>query len=363
MTIVVAQQGSSRLTRLNPRPVRDEGFLQRYFATHPEVLPLDIIREGLRLLPVAKEFPTRSGPLDVLALDDQGVVWVVETKLYRNPDKRLVVAQILDYAAALWSEYSPPDEFVDVLRTEFREQQGKDLDEAVSEVFGLHQDELEAYWESVRETVEEGQFSFVVLMDRLDDRLRDLIGFLNQKSQFFVYGVELTFYEHQGLTIIVPRLYGAEGRKDVRFHRAGRRPWNERSFFEQAAQRLTREQMEAVRRLYTFCQRIGRITWGTGVRSGSFNPKVADISPRSIISVFTDGRLQLNFGWISDTSAGEQVATILAQRFQEELGVVFPKDFLRKYPVIPVDRWTSHVDTVIAILDQAIANARKSRMN
>ena len=41
----------------------------------------------------------------VIGFGAEGEVYGIETKLARNPDRRTVVAQALDYGAALWTGY------------------------------------------------------------------------------------------------------------------------------------------------------------------------------------------------------------------------------------------------------------------
>lgn len=41
--------------------------------------------------------------IDAVALDQNGDIYLIETKLYKNPDKRQVIAQVLDYGASLWT--------------------------------------------------------------------------------------------------------------------------------------------------------------------------------------------------------------------------------------------------------------------
>lgn len=77
--------------------------MQNYIQENPEALPVYEIREDIRLFIIAREFPTKSGPIDALGIDKDGEVYIIETKLYKNPDKRLVVAQVLDYGAAVWA--------------------------------------------------------------------------------------------------------------------------------------------------------------------------------------------------------------------------------------------------------------------
>lgn len=70
---------------------------------------------------LAREFPTGSGAIDALGVDQDGELYLIETKL------------------------------------------------------------------------EAGSFRFVVLMDRLEPRLKDLIAFINRNCRFDVFGVELDF--------------------------------------------------------------------------------------------------------------------------------------------------------------------------
>jgi hypothetical protein len=53
--------------------------------------PVYELREDKKLLLAVRECQTESGPIDALAVDQDGDIYVVETKLYRNPDKRTVV--------------------------------------------------------------------------------------------------------------------------------------------------------------------------------------------------------------------------------------------------------------------------------
>jgi hypothetical protein len=81
----------------------DEAWLQALIQKHPELLPIDDIEPGFgRLIPVAREVACGHGYIDNLFITADGGIAIVETKLWRNPEsRRLVVAQTLDYAAAL----------------------------------------------------------------------------------------------------------------------------------------------------------------------------------------------------------------------------------------------------------------------
>jgi hypothetical protein len=82
------------------------------------VLPLDQLKDNLRLLVLAREFITASGLIDALGVDADGEIYVIEAKLNRNADRRRIIAQALDYGAALWA--NPEDLIVRMDRTEWR---------------------------------------------------------------------------------------------------------------------------------------------------------------------------------------------------------------------------------------------------
>ena len=98
MAIIVSKKGSQSAQVVNKSDFALERNLQDYICDHPEAVPV----EDKRLLVVARELQTESGAIDAFSVDKDGDLYIVETKLYRNPDKRTVVAQALDYGASLW---------------------------------------------------------------------------------------------------------------------------------------------------------------------------------------------------------------------------------------------------------------------
>ena len=43
------------------------------------------------------------------------------------------------------------------------------------------------------------------------------------------------------------------------------------------------------------------MSWGTGGKKGSFSVKDSDLCQRSLLSVYSNGRMNLNFGWLNGT--------------------------------------------------------------
>lgn len=358
MSIIVTK-GGKNARRLEPTGIPLETHLQDYVQANPEVLPMNAIREDLRLLAVAKEYPTASGVIDVIAVDQEGEVYLIETKLFKNPDKRQVVAQVLDYGASLWSGDERPGGFINDLQEAALNLLGQPLAQALHDHFGLEDAQAEELIQNLDANVQNGSFRFVVLMDRIDDRLKDLVSFVNENSRFTVYGVELEFYRFEDYEIVIPRLYGAEARKEVK---AGsqRRTWSEQSFFDDCRAKLELVQIEAIGRLYEYAvKNADEVSWGTGRTMGSFNPKFEQISRTSLITVFSNGRLSLNLGGLKGTELGRTVTSWLAEGVTRELGVELPVGHETAYPVLRPEQWMPKVDALIQVIDGVISRAGK----
>src|SRR5437762_12436508 len=116
MSIIISQEGKNA-QKIDKSDFEGEGYLQNYVHENPESIPVYEIEEDKKLLVVAREFPTESGPIDALSIDKDGDIYVVETKLYKNPDKRTVVAQAMDYGTSLW-RHRTYDEFISLVSNE-----------------------------------------------------------------------------------------------------------------------------------------------------------------------------------------------------------------------------------------------------
>ena len=220
MSIIVSHNNKNA-KRLDKTEFGLEQDIQQYIYDNPDAIPIYEIDNDIRLFVAAREFQTASGPIDDLAFDQNGNIYVIETKLFRNPDKRAVVAQALDYGASLWRHSANFDAFIEQLNRHTIKQFNKNFREAFSDFFGI-EDTTEAF-ANISDNLNSGNIKFVILMDRLHNQLKDLIIYINQNSHFDIYAVEVEYYKHEDFEIMIPKLYGAEVRKDVVSRRSGNR--------------------------------------------------------------------------------------------------------------------------------------------
>lgn len=363
MSIIISKSGKNA-KKLNKTGVESEDYLQEYIYENPDSLPLDEYKEDLQLLILAREFPTKSGPIDALGVDQDGEVYLIETKLYKNPDKRLVLAQVMDYGASLWKTYSDSQEFISRLQEAVSVRFDMSLREKLEEKFTSGVWDYDEFIDSMKGNVDAGSFRFVVLMDHLEDRLKDLITFMNQNSRFDLFGVELEFYKHEELEIIIPRLFGAEIKKTVGTTSSAskRRKWDEQSFFDDASNHLEPDLLARLHTIYEWSQKQSdEITWGTGSKRGSFTPKFNHVTDKSVYNIFSDGKMWINFPYLQQSEKSIEYGIRLGEELKKEVpSLPVPDNFMGEYVTIPFEQWEPVLDDFIKVLENVLLNDQQA---
>lgn len=355
MSIIISR-GGKNAKRVERSVIDREDYLQQYIYDNPESLPLHELKDDINILIVSREFQTHSGPIDALGIDRDGDVYIIETKLYKNADKRRVIAQVLDYGASLWINQS--SEFISRLEESSLRNFNIGFSSKVQEFFGFEDNEVVDYINLLEQNVNSGNFKFVVLMDRIESRLKELISFVNTNSNFDVLGVELDFYQDKDVEIIIPNLYGAERKKEV-VSLAGksstRKKWDENLFFEVAEQTIGADKTELIREIYDWSRKnADGIKWGTGISTGSFNVKFANVSQRSVYTFWTDGSLSLNFKWLSDSDESINQAKALGDELKNIAELEIPEDYINQYVSIPFDKWKNVLPDFIQTVEMIL---------
>lgn len=355
MSIFVSRK-NQKAQRVDPSRFKNEDNLQQYIFDNPESI---LLEDGTKLLVLARELESKSGPIDGVAIDDAGILYLIETKFYKNPDKRTVIAQVLDYGASLWAGYLTVDEFIQKLEEAVNAKFRMNLHQKIQDFFELDDADVSTVMETMRQSLQKADFRFVVLMDKLPDKLKDLILFLNQNSKFAIYAVELEHYEVDDLEVTIPRAYGTEVKKasDISSSVGGHRKWDEESFFETARQNISPEHLQAVQKLYDFAKaNADGIDWGTGARRGALIPRFYDLNEHSgsVFGVYTDGILHFFFERMKQSEGTKakreelrkELATLGFVALDEKQG-----EGTKKLE-IPPEQWTPHAEEIIRIIQK-----------
>ncbi len=153
-----------------PNDEKDEGWLQELISENPNLLPVQEFDESFGpLISLGREIETPSGYIDNLFVSPLGRLTLVETKLWKNPEKhRTVVAQVIDYAKEIsnWTYDQLKEAVLKASRHEKSEQiQGLEERVKVSlEESGLSLDDFQ---ERVIENLESGEFLLLIVGDRI----------------------------------------------------------------------------------------------------------------------------------------------------------------------------------------------------
>jgi len=93
---MIVQREGERAKIISESRFPNEAELQRYVYENPEVLPISDIKEDARFTVLDKETPVGTGFIDILGVDSEGDLYIIETKLFSNSDKRKVLPHVLD---------------------------------------------------------------------------------------------------------------------------------------------------------------------------------------------------------------------------------------------------------------------------
>src|SRR3712207_3855979 len=166
------------LTPMAEAPYDNENALQQLLAEHPELLPGDAMDpdDPRRFILVGREVQVAGYRLDHLFIDHEAVPTLVETKLEANREiRRLVVAQMLDYAANAASEWDAAK-----LSGWLTDVAGAAAGAALASLD--HQFETDdEFWAQAEQNLRDGKVRLLFLSSEIPDSLRRVVEFLNER--------------------------------------------------------------------------------------------------------------------------------------------------------------------------------------
>jgi hypothetical protein len=201
-----------RLPRIHN--IFDESFLQKLLADHPELLPVQELRDDAgSLLCIGREVSVSGGTIDNLYLTTAGYPVIVETKLWRNPQaRREVLSQTLDYAKDLVQK---DFEWFERQWKMFDQQNDSEEGGMVARLSELSDDEIDERFlvDRVHRALSRGDVLAMIVGDGIETRLQDLVAHVCRDSAHLRYSLALVelacfqFADRQSDGIlVVPRI-------------------------------------------------------------------------------------------------------------------------------------------------------------
>jgi hypothetical protein len=160
------------LERLESKPYdeKNEYWLQGLIFENPKILPAQEFDESFTpLIPIGQEVGTPSGSIDILYISPVGKLTIVETKLWKSPEKhRTVVAQIIDYAKEIsnWSYEELNNAVLKASRDKGMNEK-KSLDQIIQQYLEVAGLTLADFQDRVISNLKNGEFLLLIIGDRI----------------------------------------------------------------------------------------------------------------------------------------------------------------------------------------------------
>lgn len=179
-----------------------EDKLQEFLFAHPDVLPVERIEAFFApLVPLAREVRLESGRLDLLFANGNGLLTLVECKLWKNEEaRRSVIGQLLEYAndtsrlgftelqvAIARARNEPAFDLVEHMR-----ERVEDLDEV-------------GFVDDVNRNLRLGRFLLLIVGDGIRERMEGVASYLQAHAylNFTLSLVQMELFELPGSGVLV----------------------------------------------------------------------------------------------------------------------------------------------------------------
>lgn len=361
-------KADGQTTAMNKPLCKDEDIeLQQLLHNNPDLLPGEQISPSSprRWLLIKREMPVpdpRTGvdrwSLDFFFADQDAIPTFVECKKFLDTDaRRKVIGQMLDYAAN--GQHYWTKEKIRRIAEETAKSRGYNLGTAILQP---DQNGIDKFFEIIMNNLKEGKVRLIFFLDEAPQELKSIVEFLNtQMERSEVLIVEAKRYEHDGIRVIIPTLFGYTEqarliKMDVK--ETSSRQWNEEEFFLELAKKVPSHEITAVRKFYAFCSNKGYvIKWGKGMISGSVGITTQKSQNISFIQIITNGRMYFNLGWMKGDEVIESIRDQLFVGLTNKIGFKLPSYAESKYPSLTCSEWTAKEEQIEQLIESCFGNA------
>lgn len=348
----------------------EEQELQLILENNPDLIPGDQINpaDPRRWLSVKREMPVpdpNTGgsrwSIDFFFVDQDAIPTFIECKRFNDTrSRREVVGQMFEYAAN-GHHYWMKEELREYAE-ETANQNGISLNEEIQRLQPEDTDAVDVFFQRLQDNLREGQIRIVFFLEEAPMELKSVVDFLNkqmERSEILI--VEARQYLHEGIKIITPTLFGyteeaRQVKKSVSINPVQRKKWDRPSFFTDAGKRLEPTQVNAIRQVFNKCESLHcEFSWGKGKIAGSFSAKWPHLGKYSVMTIFSDGYLTVNFGSFNKNTKEEEFRDFLKDQIVNKLSLAVPEDYEKRYPNYKITEWSPQVEELIQVLNEVIA--------
>lgn len=363
---------------LTPISFPHEIDLSNLIINNSEIFPItNYSEEGTKWIPISVEVKLETGELDILGIDDAGDIYIIESKLFRNEDKKTVRQQVTDYYYALLKLKEQPtgwEKFREKIKIANKSKEAepyvfhnKNLEEMIKEK--VVDEDFDRCLNGIKNSFENGRYTLVVAMDRIPKKLRISIDGQNEidvKHKIPTFALEINEFETtSNEKIVVTSTYPYDLAEIKRRKSVTRGEANDVDSFERRFEKtkLTDDERRIFNEFRKEIEELANdISYGTGV-----NPMIypyfdkAAGGDRSPLSLGSDGNLRIKFEALfdyvnsTDTDQNIKESDIWKEKFSKvpELKKIYDKGNWSRY-MKPED-WLPVQKEITKILKEILA--------
>ncbi len=281
--------------------------------------------------------------------------------------RREVVGQMLEYVAN--GHYYWTAAQLTSFAEESAGKRSASLDAVVAAIQGPGGVSTVDYFARVEENLRSGRVRMIFVLEESSYELRSVVEFLNrQMEDSEVLLVEIRLYETGGQRIAIPVLFGYTERaraikKSPAANASGeaRRTWDESSFLEDAVTKIPQQAIEAIKMLLSSAlEHDWGIKWGTGRANGSISVRLPGVARRSLFSIYSNGTLVLNFGWLNENDVELAARSRLAEFSIATFGLTLPEQWEQKYIPLASEAWGAKMGQLVGFLASLVPLSEKA---
>ncbi len=188
-----------------------ENWLQKVIHENPQTYPIEnSLNFGQKIISLGREINSGAGYIDILLLTSNADLIIVETKLWRNPEKsRTVLAQVIDYAKELshWGYDDLNDAVISAQRSS-KLDKIHSLKEFVTN--GFPNQHLTDFLDKLSQNLQTGLLNLSIIADKISPNLL-LLSETIQSSPGLNYNlslIEMKLFKYNNEIILIPDIVG-----------------------------------------------------------------------------------------------------------------------------------------------------------
>ena len=211
--MVIFVKNNSKNHTQNSIEWREETEIQDFVVENAETIFSEFLDVNGKICAIGKELHNGNGYADFIFLDQNGSLYIVETKLDSNTDKRRVFAQVTGYMGGIRNQcvYQTFEGFISDCEQSIQKQFGFSgtFDEYVQEKFKIDKKSVNEMKSNLKNNIKENSVFCIIIMDKIENSLKlDIDHYLMNNIQ--MCGVELQKYSESDTSFVTLHYYGIE---------------------------------------------------------------------------------------------------------------------------------------------------------